>query len=130
MLLLLLIIIILVLLLDLIYLNLTSKIYNKTIKKIQGKEIDINLLGAILSYICVVLLIYFFILPQIKSSKLSILKASIIYGGSLGFLVYGVYNFTNLAIFQNYDLSTAIMDTLWGSILFTLVSYLTLSIAK
>lgn len=126
----LLIILILVLLLDLVYLNLTSKIYNETIKKIQNKSIKINFIGAILSYVCVILIIYIFILPKIKSSNLSILKGSLLYGGGLGFLVYGVYNFTNLAIFEKYDLFTVIMDTLWGTFLFTIVSYLTLSIDK
>lgn len=123
-------IILIILFLDFIYLNLTSTIYNKTIKNIQGSEIKLNLTGAILSYICVVILIYFFILPLVKSSKFNLLKSSIIYGGFMGFLVYGIYNFTNMAIFKNYNFSTALMDSLWGFTLFSIIVYVVSSIFK
>jgi hypothetical protein len=37
-----------------------------------------------------------------------------------GILVYAVYDFTNLAVLSDYPLSFALLDTLWGGILFTL----------
>jgi uncharacterized membrane protein len=37
-----------------------------------------------------------------------------------GVLVYAVYDFTNLAVLSDYPLSFALLDTLWGGILFTL----------
>jgi uncharacterized membrane protein len=41
----------------------------------------------------------------------------------MGAAVYAVYDFTNLAMFKNYTLSFALMDTLWGGALFALVRY-------
>jgi uncharacterized membrane protein len=37
-----------------------------------------------------------------------------------GVLVYAVYDFTNLAVLSDYPLSFALLDTLWGGILFTI----------
>lgn len=39
----------------------------------------------------------------------------------LGLCVYAVYDFTNYAIFDKYDLTVGIADTLWGGVLFTIV---------
>lgn len=35
-----------------------------------------------------------------------------------GLAVYAVYDFTTLALFKDYPLSFALMDTLWGGVLF------------
>ena len=39
----------------------------------------------------------------------------------LGVAVYAVYDFTNLAVFQDYDWRFAIADSIWGGVLFTCV---------
>ncbi len=42
-----------------------------------------------------------------------------VWGAALhGSAVYAVYDFTNLAVLRNYELSFAIQDTLWGGVLF------------
>ena len=46
----------------------------------------------------------------------------------LGFCVYGIYEFTNIAIFKNYKWIAAIVDTLWGGILFYTATYITYKI--
>lgn len=38
-----------------------------------------------------------------------------------GLLVYAVYDFTNLAVLPDYPLGFALIDTLWGGILFAIV---------
>jgi uncharacterized membrane protein len=48
----------------------------------------------------------------------------------LGFCVYGIFDFTNMAIFKKYNLKTAISDTLWGAILFFIVTNITYSLKK
>ena len=40
----------------------------------------------------------------------------------LGFIVYGVYDATNFATLQNYPLTFATVDTLWGATLMYLVT--------
>ena len=42
----------------------------------------------------------------------------------IGACTYAVYDFTCMTIFQGYDMSTAVMDTLWGGILFGISYYL------
>jgi uncharacterized membrane protein len=41
-----------------------------------------------------------------------------------GISIYAVYDFTNHALLENYDLKFAIADSLWGGILFVIVHHL------
>jgi uncharacterized membrane protein len=58
--------------------------------------------------------------------KMSIPLAALVYGGGLGIVVYGVWNFTNMAIFKNYDIVVGLMDLCWGFVLFSAVVYMLL----
>jgi len=42
--------------------------------------------------------------------------------GLLGLATYAVFEFTNYAMFKNYDLKIAIMDSVWGATLFMLTT--------
>ena len=42
----------------------------------------------------------------------------------LGLLTYGIYDFTNYAIFTKWDLKASIVDMIWGGVLFALVANL------
>jgi uncharacterized membrane protein len=39
-----------------------------------------------------------------------------------GFVIYGVYNFTNLATLSHYSFTVSLIDTLWGTFLLGIVS--------
>lgn len=41
-----------------------------------------------------------------------------------GLAVYGVYEFTNYAVFERYDWKFALADTIWGGVLFVCARYL------
>jgi len=60
-------------------------------------------------YVLMVFGLYYFILRE----RRSILDAFL-----LGVLVYGVYDMTIYTIFTNYTLGIALMDMLWGGVLF------------
>ena len=47
-----------------------------------------------------------------------------------GSLVYAVYDFTNLAVFKDYSLAFALLDTTWGGILSGITFYLVNKILK
>jgi uncharacterized membrane protein len=100
-------------LLDSFYLHLIQNYFNQQIKSIQGSSIQINYVGAIITYIILIIGLNYFILQK----KKSVFDAMI-----LGFIIYGVYEFTNLSIIKNWKLLTAIMDTAWGTILFGLTT--------
>ena len=107
---------IILLIIDMVYLNTISKIFHKQIFAVQHSPMTMNLYGAILAYILLILGIsYFIIIP-----KKSPIEAMI-----LGLVIYGVYEGTNYGILKNWKMSTVIIDTLWGSVLFGLTTYLT-----
>lgn len=114
-----------VLIVDSIWLFFNKNRYNSLVQAVQHHPISLNILGALLSYICVMLLIIFFAIPITKAhvTPKNTLRPCIIYGGGLGLLVYGVFNATNAGIFKKYDPLIALMDTVWGGILFTLATF-------
>lgn len=106
--------------LDGVYLStIGGSLFSRMIKNIQKEEMAINMYGVIGSYIFLVLVLYKYIISQRKS----LLDAFI-----LGICVYGVFDFTNLALFKNYSIIPALTDTLWGGILFYTVTFITYKI--
>ena len=89
--------------------------------------------------------ITFFVAPQYKSIDLG-LKINIVYAlmaytvmglswflidkdpakaAFVGFVVYGVYAFTLAAILPSYQITTALTEVTWGTILFCLATIIT-----
>ena len=103
--------------LDSVYLsNIGGHLFAKMVKGIQKDEMKINIFGAIGSYLLLILVLYKFIIVERKSQSDAFL---------LGFCIYGVFDFTNIAIFKNYSLLPALLDTLWGGVLFYIVTKIT-----
>ena len=100
---------------DYIYLTANSKYFSYTMATIQKSSFKLNYIGAILAYICIVLLIYIFVFMNNLSSQHAFL---------LGFLTYGVYHGTNLACFEKWPYYLVVSDSIWGGILFASSSYI------
>lgn len=98
---------IIILIVDLPWLMLTSNISRGMIEKIQKSPLVLRIFPSIIVYIA---LAYLATIP--KSTKQAFL---------LGLCTYAVYDFTNLAILKNYSLSFALMDSLWGGVLFMII---------
>lgn len=99
-----------ILILDKIYLgSVLSDPFMKMIEKIQKKEGNVNYTYAIVVYLLMVVGIHTFIINDKRSAMSAFL---------LGTIIYGVFDFTNLAIFSDYSLELAIHDTIWGGTLF------------
>lgn len=49
---------------------------------------------------------------------------AMLWGGLLGLIIYGVFDLTNYAIFTDWNPVLALGDTLWGTFLTGLVTYL------
>ena len=101
------------LILDFIYLGTFSGFFNNLVKSIQGTKIKFNALGAILCYILLIGGLNYFIIDKRKS----ILDAFI-----LGIVIYGVYETTNLAILDKWNMKAVALDTTWGGILFAITT--------
>jgi uncharacterized membrane protein len=99
--------------LDGIYLNLVKGYFNQQIQKIQGSPIQINLIYTAITYVFLIFGLIYFIIEKHKSVK----DAAI-----LGFVIYGVFEFTSISLFKNWSLITVLMDTTWGTILYALTT--------
>lgn len=113
---------ILLVLIDSVYLSMIGKsAFEKTVAAIQGSKLVVNMPPAIFTYILMAVILNYFIISANKPAFDAFI---------LGFCAYGIFDFTNLAIFKNYTLKTAIMDTLWGAILFYVTTLITYKIKK
>ena len=123
--------IIIVLLLDIIWLNINHQLYNGMIKGIQFKNITINIYGAIIAYILMFMSFYFIIYPNINSDKnKNVFQIALKHGALSGLILYGIYNFTNYSILENYKINISIIDTLWGTFVYFIAVFITIIISR
>lgn len=103
--------------LDSLYLsNIGGPLFAKMVNKIQKEDMKLNVFGAIGSYILLILVLYKFIILEKKPPSDAFL---------LGLCIYGIFDLTNIAIFKNYQLIPALVDTVWGGVLFYTVTWIT-----
>lgn len=107
--------------LDGFYLNLVKDYFNSQVKKIQGTPIKINLIYTAITYVFLIFGLNYFIIQKHRPVKDAAL---------LGLVIYGVYEFTNISLFSNWSLLTVIMDTTWGTILYSLTTFLVYKIME
>jgi uncharacterized membrane protein len=96
-------------------------VFEKTVAAIQNSSLVVNIAPAVFTYILMAILLNYFIISVNKSAFDAFI---------LGFCTYGIFDFTNMAIFKKYNLRTAITDTLWGAILFFSVTTITYYLKK
>lgn len=99
--------------LDGIYLNLIKSSYNRQIKNVQGSGIKVNFIAVGITYIFLIFGLNYFIIKRNRPVSDAAL---------LGLVIYGTYDFTNLALFSNWSILLSIVDTMWGAVLFGLTT--------
>lgn len=112
------------LILDITWLAVMGSTYNASYAKVQGKPIAIHFPSAVAAYSIMIIAFLIFVLPNIEDKRKneSCLSVAMKYGAPLGFVIYGVYNATNMAVFKQFEWITALMDTLWGTTLYFLTT--------
>lgn len=100
--------------------------YKKMIRKIQGSDMQVNIIYAILSYVLMIIGLNFFVIPNINKDNL--FNDSLKYGFLFGIVLFGVYDFTVGAVLKNWNLKLAILDILWGGTVYFLATFLTFKI--
>lgn len=98
---------------DSIYLFSSKTYFQKQIFSVQNGPIILRIVPTILCYIALVFGLWYFILREKKSWFDAFL---------LGVVIYSVYETTNYATLKAWTAKTVVMDTLWGGILFALVT--------
>jgi len=58
--------------------------------------------------------VWFAILPNLSGASL---VTTALTGAALGFIAYGTYDATNLAVLRGYPASLALVDLVWGTVL-------------
>ena len=132
-----LIVILLFIFLDYLWISFNIDMYNKNTIKIQGKLSNIKwkqIISIILVYILLIASIIYIAIPftlnNIKKEDNIIDKIykSIIYGGTIGLSIYGTYNLTSLIIYEKYSIEIAIIDTMRGLFLYTIITFVYLNL--
>lgn len=100
---------ILLVLFDIPWLMVSSPYVKDMIQRIQNSPLRFAYFPAIIVYLAMA-----YLLLQTKTP----LEAFY-----MGTATYAVYDFTNLATLKNYDISFALVDTLWGGVLFAIVRF-------
>lgn len=95
----------------------SGDLYTNVIKNIQGSSISFRPLSALVAYILLALGIRLFVIDKVKT-----IGESIIYGGLFGLITYGIFDFTNIAIFEGWTYKVGIIDMIWGTIICSAVS--------
>jgi len=98
-----------VLFMDAIYLKTISKLFGSMIKKIQNGPMRVKWGGASFVYLLVIFQIYYFIIKENRGWFDAFL---------LGALTYGIFDFTCYALLDDYDLTLAVVDMIWGGTLY------------
>jgi uncharacterized membrane protein len=117
--------------LDIAWISLNFSTYSNSILKIQKASLNLRYEHAIIAYILILFSVLYVAIPftsqNIKNSNNTIvnkLLQSFMYGGAVGFSIFGIYNFTSLAIYKDLDVSIAITDTIWGTTLYTITTFI------
>jgi uncharacterized BrkB/YihY/UPF0761 family membrane protein len=76
---------------DLFYLSTFGKYFSQLVETIQNESMKMNYIGVFFSYLLISFALYYFIIKD----KRPVLDAFI-----LGVILYGVFDFTNLALFR------------------------------
>lgn len=105
---------------DIIYVYLSTSFYQRAVKSIQGHYTthSFGLAAGVVAYLIMGITWLFFIPPIIKSIqikyKLPRILAGFITGFMFGLAIYGVFNFTNRAMFDNWNWPIMKRDLAWG----------------
>ena len=103
----------LILLLDILFIGLNKSMWETNVQGIQGSPLKLNFKYSIIAYILIILGVCIFVLPV----KTECVYKKMFIAFMWGLITYGIFDFTNLSLFKDYNLNTAITDTLWGGIL-------------
>jgi uncharacterized membrane protein len=115
---------------DGVWITFNKSRYNRLVSMVQGSQMKVNLVGALIAYPLMYVGLVFIVFKLIEQdrSKSSSLTLSLKYGALFGFIVYGIFNATNYAMFSNYNWLTGIIDTLWGTFAYFITTYVTLQL--
>lgn len=107
---------------DFIWIGLINNtFYKKSFKdfgRIKKNKWNLMIFPAILSWAFIIFGIIFFVLNLSRTS----LQAAFL-GAVFGFVIYGVYDMTNLSTIKNWSIKFSLVDVLWGTFVCGIISF-------
>ena len=100
---------------DYFYLSAMGSFFNTIVTSIQGSPLKLKLLPTVIVYMFLVFQLYYFTI--IGSNGKDFFK-TILDAFLLGASTYGIYEYTNKAIFNKWTYAATLYDTVWGGVLF------------
>ena len=104
---------VIIILLDALFLNFAGSGIRRMVATIQGKPLQVRYYAVMLSYLFAITALFYFVIMRKKGAK---------EGALLGFFIYATYDATNYALFREWSPSLALMDVLWGTVLFAVTA--------
>ncbi len=98
-------------LMDIVWLTLRKQYHTSLFYSIQKSPLQINYVAAIFVYVLLGAAVFY---VAVKDAT-NIQKAAL-YGGIVGFFMYGFYDATNMATLTNWTWTMVLTDTMWGTI--------------
>jgi len=115
--------------LDLIWFKFSGSFFKGEVSSIARLNADgswdVRLVPAILVYLVMSVGIVWFVLPQVNS-----VTSALVWGGLFGLVMYGIYDFTNLATLSAWTTKFVVVDILWGTVLCATVTTITYYLLK
>jgi len=104
---------ILLLVLDMIFLKWNERLFHNQVITVQRVILQPNYYAIMMTYVLLIFALCYFIIRTHRNVEEAFL---------LGFLIYGIFECTNMSIFKKWELKTAMIDSVWGGTLFALVT--------
>jgi uncharacterized membrane protein len=118
------------LLLDAIWLMGVAKgIYTReigSVMRVSGGSLNPNIPAVVFVYLILIGGLLLFVLPKADGNAWHALG----WGALFGLVVYGTYDFTNLAILSQWTLKISIIDVLWGMFVCGVTSFVTVLLTR
>ena len=115
---------IIILVSDAIWLSINLPMYSAMVQNVQKAPMQVRALAAVVAYILMYMGLVILVIPAIQASGNTSFINIARTAGIFGLCVYGIWNATNMAIFTDFPLQVAIIDTLWGTTLYIFVTYI------
>ncbi len=96
-----------------------------TLMRKTGEHPQLAIVAGLLAWTLLVVGIVVLVLPNASSYG-----TAAMYGAILGFVIYGVYDFTNLATITGWTIPMTIVDMLWGTFLCSITSLFVFFMSK
>lgn len=112
--------VVVMLLLDSVWIGTQKRMYERLVMGVQHSAMRVKPLMAVLAYLFLAAGLVLFALPLYRVAWWMPF--------AFGLILYGTFNFTNLAMFKDYSLVVGILDTCWGGALMLLTCMITFAL--